>query len=581
MKKNNKDKVKCIGGIALGNGIILKSETKETVTTMLNDNKINVNIKETFCNNNKFDVFDLPFIRGFRNIILQFFNSKENLKNTMRYIGSALNIDYDESDVNINISSLIFTLIFLLIVIFIAIPIAVSIPVTNMKNIFQVIIQLLLFGSVLMFFRFNKGLSELLEYHGAEHKVINTYEEKLNLEDITLENVLKASRIHKRCGTNLISFYILLTVLEMIFLPIQNLLLKFCIMSILSVLNISVAYEIIASLPTLPNFISYIFYPAMMVQYLTTKAPSKEKVELAIYGIKPHITDELSASISDVLTKYKREITTEKIKNYTYQDMLKIVSYVTNKNIGSIYASLNDKILSYNEQIEIRRLLNLMIKEDMPIQYITQKAYFYNEEYIVNSNVLIPREDTEILVQKAIEYINKYELKEMIDLCTGSGCIGISTANNSNIQKVILSDISKEALNVARENITLNNASDKVITYHSDLLKLYIEKKITTDIIVSNPPYIKTDDIEKLDKKVQKEPHIALDGGKTGMDVYIKILDQADKVIKENGYLMFEIGYDELEEIKKIASTYKKYEFIEEVKDYGGNDRVVIFRVLK
>ena len=123
--------------------------------------------------------------------------------------------------------------------------------------------------------------------------------------------------------------------------------------------------------------------------------------------------------------------------------MLKIVSYVTNKNIGSIYASLNDKILSYNEQIEIKRLLNLMIKEDVPIQYITKKAYFYNEEYIVNSNVLIPREDTEILVQKAIEYINKFELKEMIDLCTGSGCIGISTANNSNIQKVILSDISK------------------------------------------------------------------------------------------------------------------------------------------
>lgn len=238
---------------------------------------------------------------------------------------------------------------------------------------------------------------------------------------------------------------------------------------------------------------------------------------------------------------------------------------------------MNEYLLSYNEQIEVIRLLDQLFKEDVPLQYITNRAYFYNEEYIVNHHVLIPRQDTEILVQKAIEYISKYDLKKMIDLCTGSGCIGISIANNSDIEKVILSDISKEALSVARQNIQLNNAT-KVVAYLSDLLELYIDNKTVVDIIVSNPPYIKTDVIQTLDKTVLKEPRLALDGGKSGLDIYIKILDQAKYVLKEHGYLMFEIGYDELEELKHIISTHPEYELIESIKDYGGNDRVIICR---
>jgi len=200
---------------------------------------------------------------------------------------------------------------------------------------------------------------------------------------------------------------------------------------------------------------------------------------------------------------------------------------------------------------------------------------------------LIQRADSEVLVEKAIEYINKDNAKKIIDICTGSGALGISIAKNSKVESVELIDISDGALNVARKNIILNNMAEKVEILKSDLLNEKIlqinnsldeDKDFKVDMIVSNPPYIRTDVIKTLDKRVQNEPILALDGGTTGLDFYQRIFKEAKAILKNNGILILEIGYDQLEDIKNIISDNKEYKLLESVKDYGGNDRVVICR---
>lgn len=153
----------------------------------------------------------------------------------------------------------------------------------------------------------------------------------------------------------------------------------------------------------------------------------------------------------------------------------------------------------------------------IPIQYITNKQEFMGLEFYVDENVLIPQPDTEILVEETINicrYDFPHEDIKILDLCTGSGAIGISIAKNIENCEMILSDISSNALNVAKQNCKNNEVENKMKIIQSDLLK-NIEDKF--DVIVSNPPYIKSDVIRTLDKEVQNEPILALDGGKDGL----------------------------------------------------------------
>lgn len=280
----------------------------------------------------------------------------------------------------------------------------------------------------------------------------------------------------------------------------------------------------------------------------------------------------MELTIKEYLTKYIEN----KLINieYSYSDMLRIVAYYLDISKEELYLVLDERKLNIKEQNDIEIMLNKMYFTHIPLQYIINKQPFYNEEYFVNENVLIPRQDTEILVEKAIEYINKYNFNNLLDMCTGSGCIGISISNNSNIKEITLVDVSNDALEVTKKNIKLNKVEKDVIVVQSDLFS-NLEKK-QYDIIVSNPPYIKSEDIASLESKVKNEPHLALDGGIDGLDIYRRILKDAKEYLHENSILMFEIGYDELEDIKKLIDTYKKYSILECVKDLGNNDRVII-----
>lgn len=208
--------------------------------------------------------------------------------------------------------------------------------------------------------------------------------------------------------------------------------------------------------------------------------------------------------------------------------------------------------------------------EGMPIQYINNKAYFMGLEIYVDENVLIPRCDTEILVEEIIKIVKKDSLIKILDLCTGSGAIAISLKKYLNNIEIIASDISDKALMVAKKNASKIGVDVKFI--ESDLFN-NINGKF--DLIVSNPPYIKKSVIPSLDKQVRNEPILALDGGKDGLDFYRKISYDAKRFLNNNGYLCFEIGYDQRKEVEDIL-LQNGYINIYSKKDYGGNDRIVI-----
>ncbi|MBR3152307.1 MAG: peptide chain release factor N(5)-glutamine methyltransferase [Clostridia bacterium] len=210
-----------------------------------------------------------------------------------------------------------------------------------------------------------------------------------------------------------------------------------------------------------------------------------------------------------------------------------------------------------------------MLKKNFPIQYITHFQEFMKLGFYVDERVLIPRDDTEILVQEVLDKLKDGD--KVLDLCTGSGAIGISIKKYKPKANVFASDISESALEVARKNSIDNKCEIKFI--RSDLFEFIEEKDF--NIIVSNPPYISKNEMMNLDKQVKKEPEIALYGGIDGLDFYKKIIYDAKGFIKKDGFLIVEIGYNQREDVMKLFNE-NGYTDVFFRKDLYGNDRVVL-----
>lgn len=226
----------------------------------------------------------------------------------------------------------------------------------------------------------------------------------------------------------------------------------------------------------------------------------------------------------------------------------------------------------------------------MPVQYITGEQEFMGISFKVNEDVLIPRQDTETLVEEIIK-ITKEQTKQkkaprgdwqILDLCCGSGAIGVSLCKYIREAKVTASDVSAKAIAVARENAASAGVSKQIKFVESDLFGAFRKglAGMKFHIIASNPPYIRRDVIPTLQREVaEHEPLLALDGGDDGLKFYRRILAEAPDYLKPQGMLFLEIGHDQGEAVCSLAADMERFEEIEMIKDLAGHDRVVTCRL--
>lgn len=278
--------------------------------------------------------------------------------------------------------------------------------------------------------------------------------------------------------------------------------------------------------------------------------------------------------IKEAIRKGMISLKTNNIQEPNLKSRL-LMQYILNKPRQYMLIHDNEELTNKQEKAYLENI-EKMIK-GVPLQHITHSQEFMKMNFYVNENVLIPRPDTEILVEEVINIAKKTNAKKILDLCTGSGAIAISLAKYIENSQITAVDISEEALRIAKLNAVNNNVEDKITFVKSDLFENIVKEKY--DIIVSNPPYIKKDFIKKLDKEVQQEPYIALDGGYDGLDFYRKIISEGYQYLKFKGYLCMEIGYDQKQEVFDIIKSQEKYSNTYSKIDLGGNDRIVVTSV--
>lgn len=210
----------------------------------------------------------------------------------------------------------------------------------------------------------------------------------------------------------------------------------------------------------------------------------------------------------------------------------------------------------------------------IPLQHITGQAWFYGRSFNVNSDVLVPRQDTEVLVSEALKVINAKD--SVLDMCTGSGCIIITLALEKKLGRALGADISEAALKVASGNREKLGADDVTFVKSNIFSDINVNDDELFDVIVSNPPYIATREIDTLTEEVRiHDPYIALDGLEDGLHFYREITQQSMNYIKSGGWLLYEIGCTQAHDVSDIMSEYG-YSNIKVIKDLAGLDRVVM-----
>lgn len=246
----------------------------------------------------------------------------------------------------------------------------------------------------------------------------------------------------------------------------------------------------------------------------------------------------------------------EHFANYTVKDII-----MGNK-------LTQEKLQIVKEKAEFRA------KTHQPIQHIIGFANFMGEDFIVNPSVLIPRDETEILVRKAIEIINQNNFRMALDVGTGSGCIACMVAKYTDCQIIGL-DVSSDALNTALDNASRLNLFNKAIFRKSDVFS-NVKKGESFDIIVSNPPYIPPEEKKNIQAEVRFDPELALyTKDEKGLEFYQKITSEAPKILNKGGYLLFELGFGQSQDVKTLMEQ-NGFSNIEIIKDLSGIDRVIV-----
>ncbi len=234
-------------------------------------------------------------------------------------------------------------------------------------------------------------------------------------------------------------------------------------------------------------------------------------------------------------------------------------------------------LLHANADIDMSALSYILTERlaDIPLQYILGEAAFMNIVLDIEPGVLIPRADTEIIVEKAIDLLQDYPNPQIADICTGSGAIALSLADALKTAQIWALDISHTALHISRKNALKLGFNQRCTIIEGDLCAPLIEQNLAFDLIISNPPYINAKEMAALSADVRKEPSLALFGGEDGLDIYHKLIPQAALCLKDKGYLLLEHGDKQQEQVAQIL-TANGYQIIEVLDDYGRRARGIV-----
>ena len=577
-----------VGGQAVIEGVMMRGSKSLATAVRTPKGNIEIDYKDNRSVTKKHPILNIPFIRGFFVLIESMKVGMESLN----YSASFLDDEEEEptkfelwlekklgkkaNDVIIGFTMIV-SFIFS-IGLFVALPTGVASVFKNMgaSHVVLNLIEAFIRIGILILYMYviskMKDIYRLFQYHGAEHKTIFCYEA---MEELTVENVRKQPRLHPRCGTN---FMFLIMFVSIIIFSctgwggiVERLVLRIVLIPVVT----GISYELIKWLGKNDGKLARIIaYPGLKLQLLTTKEPDDSQIEVAIASLKAaEGIEDLDKTIEELINTGTKTLKDSGIDTARLDSELLLGNVIDKERLYLITHKeetvSKEQCAKFFDMIEKRR-------KKMPVKYILNKCEFMGIDLHVEEGVLIPRDDTELLVDEVLKNIKEDSEMQVCDLCCGSGAIGISLAYLRKNIKVDVLDYYPIPEKVTLINIKKHNLQDRVSFIKSDLLQVPIGNSKKYDIIVSNPPYIEEEEIGKLMDDVQKyEPHTALSGGTDGLDFYRKIVSQSIDVLKENGILAFEIGYNQGEAVKSLMEE-NNFKDVNVIKDFASLDRIVI-----
>lgn len=592
MKKMKKCNRTNIGGQAVLEGVMMRGSTSMCVSVRDEEGNIRTETERVKSIKEKPLIFRVPVIRGVINFFTSMIMGTKILMRSAEVYGESEPGKFEKwlsKTFKVDLMSVITTVsmiigLVLAVFLFMWLPqfltglIAkpLNIEVTGVWfNLIEGLIKILVFAGYILLTSLMKDIKRTYMYHGAEHKTINCYEYGLPL---TVENVRKCSRIHDRCGTTFMFFVMFVSIIVFSLVnsfvmaeKLYRVLLKIALLPIVAGLS----YELLKGLSKTdcPIFLP-IKAPGMLLQKITTKEPTDDMIEVAINSFNTVLKMDADQTIQPqkFVTALGADKLLEKVKEILYgKDYQSQTDTADAEWIVSISAGMKRSDLTESKKTlspgVVERALSYAEKRKtgMPLWYVIGDTEFYGYKIKVDRRVLIPRPETEEVVSKALEFID--ENSSVLDLCTGSGAIAITVQKEKNC-RVTATDISEDAITLAKENADINGA--KVNFVIGNLFENITEK---FDVIISNPPYIKRSDMEKLDVELSFEPQNALDGGEDGLAFYRLIASLFKNYLNENGKLILECGLNQSEEICKLFTDKA-----EVYKDLNGIDRIVVVK---
>lgn len=598
--ENPKKRKKCptyIGGQAVLEGVMMMGKTCMATAVRDPDGEIQVEAKRLTRGKAAKTASKIPFVRGVVNLFASLVRGTKTLMRSADVYADEDNSEpgrfeswlankFKISVMDLVTSISVFLGVVLAVGIFMVLPrllvsLIPSLPVV-WEYVLLAAIKLVIFLIYLGLILIMKDIRRLYRYHGAEHKTINAYERGVELVP---EKVKECSRIHDRCGTSFL-FIVLIINIVLITLAswalhiyeIENSVLKFFANLgaeiVLLPLIAGVSYEILKFLAKFDNKFVLIFKaPGMLLQKaLTTREPDEEMLEVAIAAFKKVLEMDADPDVPE--TRFVTGGLLPKLLKQTKDDFA--AAGIDESDAEWIYAlSLGMKRSELDQQRKVfsaeSKRIDKIVKERLtgrPLWYIVGDTEFYGCTIKVDERALIPRPETEVLADIVARSVEEGD--RILDLCTGSGCIAVSVANACRDKKITVtaSDISDAAIMLAKENAAANSVNVHFVV--SDLFERVYGRY---NIIVCNPPYVKSGEIAHLQREVREhEPKIALDGGRDGLDFYRRLAEEIKGYVVRGGMLILECGEGQVPEILNIFS---KREYAMIMKDLDGVERFV------